>query len=139
MKTKISTESAGLIEIKSEFIGLKKWDVGDNKYPANYNQHKVTVKRGKKWMTFDFWMSIANPRISKGEDNVYALYCALQDAFYATDSFERFCLELGYDQDSRRAEKVYKACEKALTKVERVFDGVDLADLINELRETYNV
>lgn len=139
MKTKISTESAGTIEISNKFLGDKKWDIGDKNYPANYNNHKVTVVRDGKRMTFDFWQSRAQPDMTKDRHLIFALHCVLQDAFCATDSFERFCSELGYDQDSRKAEKFYKACEKALIKVERVFDGVELTDLINELQETYNV
>ena len=51
--------------------------------------------------------------------------------------FDGFCSEFGYDSDSRTAERTYKACQKTLKKVERVF-SCDLYDLINEIQETYN-
>lgn len=45
-------------------------------------------------------------------------------------TFEQFCWEFGYDTDSRRAERTYKACKKEYTNVTRVF-----GNCIDELME----
>lgn len=138
MKTTIETKTAGLIVINSEFLGNKaaQWDT-KAKIATNYNNHKVTVTNNKKSFSFDFWGSIVNPEISNDQENVFALHCALSDGLSAKDSFENFCSEFGYDEDSRNAERIYRACEKSLKKIERVFD-CDLYDLINEIQEDYS-
>ena len=138
MKTSIETKTAGLIVINSEYLGNKEWHVEKgSKMPSNWNNHKVKVTHNKKSFSFDFWGSIVNPEISNDQENVFAFYCALSDGLSAKDSFENFCSEFGYDEDSRNAERIYKACEKSLKKIERVFD-CDLYDLINEIQEDYN-
>lgn len=133
MKTKINTQTAGIITINSEFLGDKSW--GSD--PQNYNNYKVTVSNGTKSFSFDFWGSIMNPEISNDQENVFALYCALTDGIRSKDGFENFCGEFGYNVDSRKAEKIFKTCEKTLEKLERVFD-CDLYDLINEIQEKYD-
>ena len=136
MKTSIETKTAGTIVINSEYLGNKAATWGDKKNP-NYHNNLVKVTHNKKSFSFDFWGSIMNPEISNDQENVFAFYCALSDGISAKDSFENFCGEFGYDEDSRTAERIYKACEKTLKKVERVF-SCDLYDLINEIQETYN-
>jgi len=137
MKTTIQTKTAGTIIIDSEYIGDKLWGMDSRSKRQNYHNHKVKVSHNKKSFSFDFWGSIRNPEIANDQENVFAFYCALSDGLSSKESFEGFCKELGYDDDSRTAERVYKACEKSLAKVERVFD-CDLYDLINEVQEDYN-
>ena len=135
MKTIIETKTAGTIEINSTFKGDKKanWSGGQE----NWNNHKVTVKHEGKKFTFDYWASIVNPLMKEDSDNINAFYCFLSDAVSAKESFSDFCSGFGYDEDSRTAERIYKACEKALVKFERVFE-CDLYDLINEIQETFD-
>lgn len=139
MKTIINTKTAGQISINSKYKGNKLWNTENRQ--QNYNNHIVTIMHNHKRFSFDFWGSIASPCISNDEENIFAFYCALNDGLGAKDSFENFCSEFGYDtdsrNDSRKAEKIYKACQKQLSKLERVFD-CDLYDLINEIQETYN-
>lgn len=135
MKTTIETKTAGKITINSEYIGDKLWAVSDKM--NNYNNHKVTISHKGKTTSFDFWGSIAEPEIRDDQANVFAFYCFLSDGLSAKDSFDYFCAEVGYDSDSRTAERIYKLCKKSLKKAERVFD-CDLYDLINEVQETYN-
>ena len=42
---------------------------------------------------------------------------------------------MGYDEDSRSAERIYKACKKQCEKLSRIFTG-DVYDLSNELNGT---
>jgi len=135
MKTTIETKTAGKITINSEYIGDKKATWGGK--VDNYHNHKVNVTHGKKSFSFDFWGSINKPEIANDQENVFSFYCALSDGISAKESFSNFCSEFGYDEDSRTAERIYKACEKSLNKLERVF-SCDLYDLINEIQESYN-
>ena len=136
MKTTIETKTAGTIKINSVFKGNKLWKNGSDRF-QNWNNHKVTVTHNGQKFSFDFWGSIANPEISNDQENVFALYCALSDGLSAENDFNEFCSEFGYDNDSRTAERIYKACEKTNAKINRVF-SCDLYDLINEIQEDYN-
>jgi len=135
MKTIIDTKITGRITIDSNFLGNKLWEASEKQ--QNYNNHIVTISHNKKKCNFDFWGSIMNPEISNNEENIFAFYCFLSDSIGAMESFEGFCDTFGYNTDSRNAEKIYKACQKSLKKIERVFD-CDLYELSNEIQETYN-
>lgn len=133
MKTTINTTAAGQISINSTFLNNKSWSGNEQ----NWNNHKITILHNGKKISFEFWGSIQNPEITTDEENIFALYCFLRDSEAASNSFKDFCNEFGYDEDSRRAEKIYKSCEKSLKKFNHIFN-CDLYDLLNELQETYN-
>lgn len=65
------------------------------------------------------------------------LGCLSDDSASIKDyDFEEWCSNLGYDTDSRKAEKTYKACERQAAKLE-AFLGSDLYEtlLYNTERE----
>lgn len=108
----------------------------EGKGPANYNRHTVTVSRDGKRLSFDFWASLIEPEVRDTDGLKSAFACFLSDAIAGARSFEEFCSEFGYDPDSRRAERIHRACQKALAKAERM--GLDLdgmCELANKLSE----
>jgi len=133
MKTVIETTTAGTIEIDSTFKGDK---TANWSGMSNCNNHRVTIRHKGNKFSFDFWASIANPKITKDSENIFAFYCALTDSVSAKESFREFCSNFGYDTDSINANGIYKACQRSLAKFDRVFD-CDLYDLANEIQETY--
>ena len=135
MKSIIKTRTAGEITINSEYKGDKEWKMSGS-HQQNWNNHVVTVTNNKKRFSFEFWGSIQDPEIKSDQENVFALYCALIDATCANETFKNFCGDLGYNEDSRTAERIYKACGRTLAKVNRVFD-CDLYELCNEIQETW--
>ena len=105
----------------------------------NENSYTVYVKNtntGKR-TSFDFWNSIVSPEFEREYDLLNAFYCFVSDALSGLYSFEEFCGEFGYDTDSRRAEKIYKACRRAFDKFQRVsgYSESTMYDFINELSE----
>ena len=46
------------------------------------------------------------------------------------ESFESFCDEYGYDPDSRKAEKIFHACQKQAKEVNEIF-----GDVMEQLQE----
>lgn len=119
--------------IQAIFKGDKaaKWG-GDT---VNRNNYKVTVKNtetGAK-TSFDFWASIAQPKMEEN-DLLHCFYCLVSEGISGGESFEDFCSELGYDQDSIKAKKTWKACGKMAEKLGKIYDG-DVYDLVNELNE----
>jgi len=124
------------LTISSKYLGNKAWSANDRN-DRNYNNHVITVKNNdtKSRCTFEFWASIASPVIESENDLLYAFECFIRDAMSAEQGFEDFCSEFGYDSDSRSVERIYKACERALNKFDRVVSE-DIYEFSNELQET---
>lgn len=87
--------------------------------------YRITLSRNGERMSFNFGQSISNRGI---EPNAYDVLACLTK--YDPDSFEEFCHEFGYDTDSRKAEKIYKAVCKEWNSVNRLF-----SDVLNELQD----
>jgi hypothetical protein len=119
--------------VKANYKGDKKASWGDN-----WNNHLVTVTNtdNKKRCTFEFWSSIANPELNEEYDILNSFYTFVSDAVGSDQTFENFCGEYGYNEDSREAEKIYRKCQKSLEKLKRIYDG-DIYDLLSELGENY--
>ncbi len=110
----------------------------DKKDNTLHNRFKVTISTPLGRATFDFYGShydYVNGIVEMGESELkHALYCFVSDACSAKNSFEDFCSEFGYDEDSRKAEKIYKACEKSLSQYDRLCEA-DIYDIVNELND----
>ena len=102
----------------------------------NYNNHVITVANtelGQK-ASFEFWGSIVNPEIQTESELLNAFYCFVGDAISGKMDFSEFCSEFGYDEDSRKAEKIWNACKRSTVKFDRLYSG-DIYDFVNELQE----
>jgi hypothetical protein len=89
---------------------------------------KCKLKRGRKSFTFNFGQSIFN---GSQEPTIYDVLTCLQK--YDVGTFENFCDEFGYTNDSRKAEKIYKAVIKEFNSMGRLFTPDEL-DLLNEIQ-----
>lgn len=85
----------------------------------------IKLERNNQSYTFEFGQSID---AGQKEPRMYdVLTCLTQ---YDPESFEDFCGNYGYDEDSRTAERTYKAVVKEWQAVERLF-----GDILEELQE----
>jgi hypothetical protein len=89
---------------------------------------KCKLKRGKKSFTFNFGQSIFN---GSQEPGMYDILACLQK--YDVGTFENFCDEFGYTNDSRKAERIYKAVVKEFNNMSRLFTPDEL-DFLNEMQ-----
>lgn len=95
--------------------------------PSFVGSHPWTVRlvRGKgsrlRTLTVPFWTGSAN---SSEPDAADVLSCLVSDARLGEQSFEGFCSDMGESTDSRRAERIWKACRKSAPWV-REFLGDD--------------
>lgn len=89
--------------------------VGDNPNMPDFEgyHYKVTLRMGSKHMTVPFSCGYA----CNWPEAVDVLNCLVSDAGSADYSFEDFCAELGYDEDSRKAERTYNAVVKQTAKL----------------------
>lgn len=55
------------------------------------------------------------------------------DASCAQGTFEDFCSEFGYDTDSRKVERLFKACQKVRVDLERLFRSDRVEELIYQV------
>lgn len=83
------------------------------------NGYRCTLHYKGRRYSFDFWQG----RGIQGQPTVEGtLECLLSDAQSADNgtTFEDFCLEMGYDADIRKAEKIYKACKRVAESLKRL-------------------
>jgi hypothetical protein len=110
----------------------------DSKDKTKHYKYRVTITTDTGRTSFAFFGSHAqwcsnDPKMSDS-DLKHALYCFISDSVSGKQSFLDFCSELGYSEDSRRAERIYKACFKMAAKWERITD-VDMHEAANELND----
>lgn len=86
---------------------------------------KMRLSRNRRSYTFDFGQSLAN---GSETPTMYDVLACMQK--YDVGSFEDFCHEFGYDEDSRKAERTYKAVCREYAAMERLF-----GDVMDELQE----
>ena len=136
METTINVNGV-TVSLKSEYLGNKLWPNSDSRH-ENYNNHKITVKANGKRATFEFWASIMHPEIDSESDLISSFECFVSDAVSGLYSFEDFCSEFGYDTDSRKAEKIHRACQKSADKLKRLLGDADIYDFANAINDIVN-
>lgn len=118
------TKAANLVT-KVFNIKLKVLDKGYRKYFKDDRDarwvFKMVISRDKKRYTFTFGQSIA---AADAEPTIYDILTCLTK--YDPGSFEDFCSDFGYDEDSRSAEKTYKDVVKEYKAMRRLFTEEEL-------------
>ena len=128
-------------EVKSKLVDSGVSFPNDESW-TRHNKFKVKVCRqgANKCRSFDFYGSHSDMEKGKqtmnAEDIRDAFRSFLDDSISGMMDFQEFCSELGYDKDSRRAEKIWKATKKSLAKAEDLgFTENELYDAVDELNE----
>jgi hypothetical protein len=94
----------------------------------NSHPYMVTLRYGRRSMRVPFYMG---PALTDEPTAADVLSCLILDASATEISFEEWCADLGYDEDSRKAEATYRACVKNGQKVRRL-----LGDAFDTVAET---
>lgn len=125
------------IEIRSEYYGYKSWPLDG----TNTNYHKIFIRnpKTKKHTFFEFWASNLHPKVDDEHSLMEALECFLTDANAGSMEFEEFCGEFGYavykedGYPNANAKRIWKNCKISKEKFDRVFEGMDLCEVHNEV------
>ena len=91
---------------------------------------KITFKNQS--YTFNFWMGSAHTKAPSKKD---VLYSFIMDDVSCMD-FNEFCSNFGYDDDSIKALKTFKACQAQTDNFYRLFDEEE-REMLRELLEDY--
>jgi hypothetical protein len=110
------------IKLKINHSEYKKYFDDDKEQRYVFN---CTLTRNKKRYTFNFGQSIS---AGNEEPTIYNILSTLTK--YSPETFEFFCSNYGYNEDSRKAYKTYLAVCKEYEAMERLF-----GDILEELRE----
>lgn len=98
------------------------------------NHFIVTFKRGKNKCSFDFFDSINNYQKGITEISAYSALTCCSSEINCPDTFEDFCSEFRYDEDSRAAEKTFRALKKFSDKLKKFFDTEEIRDDLLEIQ-----
>lgn len=107
-----------------------------------HNQFSIKVygKDGKTGKTFQWYDSYSNylDGVTGISDRTLldVLENIIKEGLDGIEySFEDFCDELGFDTDSRRAERSYKACQRDGKKLLELYDEQELREMLDALYE----
>ena len=113
------------------------FDKSDDQY---HNHFLITVSTVYGSESFDYYGSARDcekgKKILDDEDLKSAFRCIVDDALYGNMSFDEFCGELGYDEDSCRAHDIHKACGVTSGKLQNLISNEDdWYTIVNDLDE----
>ena len=129
MQTIVEFATKNKISIRSEWA-----ERNPNMDESNMDHWRFTLQTRSKRMSGYFSKGYGH---SGKKPNVYeVLSCLASDSAGTSQSFDDWASELGYDTDSRSAEKAYKACRKISEKLIR-FLGDDIYQELLYETESY--
>jgi hypothetical protein len=91
-------------------------NIEDSDWSAGASHYSVRLQAWGRSMTVRFSQGSAHTEPPTAYDVVW---CLLQDLPYSGMDFSEFCSELGYDEDSRKAHRTWKAVQKQNERVKR--------------------
>lgn len=104
-------------------------DIAAGEWIEGSTHYRVTVSANRKRMTCNYTMGPAHEAGSVRPEDV--LDSLKLDAAFGEYSFPNFCSELGYDTDSRKAERIHKSCRRASVNLARILGAVAYAELLS--------
>jgi hypothetical protein len=117
---------------------------------------RVIILRGEKNISFRFGMSIIDTELFSGNEPdrmqhnsfkrytsvelmgkrkevkdglLYSVLSCIASDYFVPDTFTDFCSEFGYDEDSRKAEKLFHDCREQSTKLHTIFKEEEISCL----------
>ena len=119
-------------------LGLREEVTADTKKRAAYEFTSLTEKdkTGQTMYGRRYLQRVQALREPQIPPIAGLLYSLILDGSACSESFESWCVELGYDSDSRKALATYEACQQGIDRLRRVFTPAQIAH-IQELLQEY--
>lgn len=105
------------LKIRAVSTYLSKLPMDAQDWPRDAHHYRVVLRLEGRQLTTTFHQGSAHTQEPTAAD---VLYCLCSDARAGELDFEDFCSEFGYDTDSRKAEKIWKACTDTAPKVRQL-------------------
>lgn len=100
------------------------------------DQYRITLHRtgqlqpGRpRTLHFDFWNSVKDVQDGKTDVRPYDVLACISGDTNVADTFADFCGDMGLDDDSRKAEGVWKRCRTFSRRLQRFFAPDELTAL----------
>jgi hypothetical protein len=117
------------LKIRTVYMGLQINDLWDDKTHRPKYRVRITRKGGiGKKLTFTFWDSISNYEDGK-EPSAYSILASIASDQTCPDTFQEFCAEYGYSDDSIKARRMFKLCLNLTTRMRNFFTITELGEL----------
>lgn len=103
--------------------------------PDMHANHVTRQNRGKMIgrpaarLTFDFWGSIADAEAGNVTVSAYDVLACISGDVHTPETFEDFCGEYGYDQDSIKALQQFRRCSAFAKRLREFFTAEELEAL----------
>jgi hypothetical protein len=139
--TNVKDENNIGIDVTSTFVEWVKGFPGDKK-DINYHGHfKINLSTENGNDSFDYYGSAhdagENKTVMSDDDLKRSLDSIVGDALYGLSDFEEFCSDLGYDEDSRSAERIHKACVDTYNRMSALgFSEYELREITYDINES---
>jgi hypothetical protein len=113
-----ATNRPGTVTLTFTHGAAMDWDKQDD-WQQNAKGYRCTLRyRGRRY-TFDYWLGQGFSR-TDGPTADLCLRDLLSDANAGDNDFHEFCSALGYDEDSRKAEATWRACQNINKNMRRL-------------------
>jgi len=113
----VAVDVLGIV-IKKDWLKYDYHFVDDN---VKRNIFKIKIVKNGKSFSFNFGQSIKE---GVNKPTSYDVLACLQK--YEVGTFENFCANFGYNEDSRKGEKIYKAVSKEFANMKKLFSDEEL-------------
>lgn len=102
----------------------------DDKVNRDIYRCELTNKVGVHF-TFDFGQSVDGTQKKQKPSSYDVLSCLTK---YNPESFNNFCAEYGYDEDSIKALEIYKRVQEEYDNIERLYGESDELEMLREVQ-----
>lgn len=115
--TKTLIDLAQGVKIASEYGAIRRdFDKLDD-WQKRAHAYRCTLRYQGRRYSFDYFMGQGH---TTGPTAYDVLYCLLSEAASGADSFTDFCNNLGYDEDSRKAYRMWQDCQRTERNMRRL-------------------
>ena len=114
--------------VSFDFASILERPDGLGEWSKDSSHWRVTIKRGNEVMTTHYSQGSAFEARTPGDTDVFGSLLMDTSDIEGSD-FEEWAENLGFDTDSRKAEKMFQACQKTLTELTTMFSPSELDGL----------
>ena len=105
------------------------WANEDGKPHPFGHHYRVTLAKGLKRLSFDFFGSAHDKEHGVKTERAYSVLACISNDCTCPETFEDFCADYGYDTDSRTAYRTFKRCAAFGKRLRAFFTEKEIAAL----------